>query len=646
LPALAALLRTFAAAAFALWLPGAFAQAPDAALVIHLLDYVAVDYPEAVRDGAIRNPAEYREMTEFAANIAHGIGRMPAHERKADLVAEAQRLQYLVASKANAGEIAGTAARLRRALVDAYRVVQGPKRAPDLERARAVFAQHCAGCHGQSGRGDGPLARGLDPRPTDFADLERQRKRSVHGLYNTISLGVEGTAMRAFPELSEADRWALAYLAAGWGQADGSVARGEEAWSRGDLRAVFPSQAAVAGTTMQDIQAAQGREAADVLAYLRRHPAAIEAGKPDPIAFAREGIARSAALAAEGRPDEALQAALSAYLDGFELVEAPLGAIDPARMQAIEARMIDYRNAIKSRAPAAQVSSMAHDLDTALEDASNALSGTRLSAVAAAGAAFLILLREGLEAVLVVAALYAFLRRADATASLRYLHAGWISALVAGLATWAAAAWVIDVSGASREVTEGVAALVASAMLLYVGFWLHQKSHARAWNAFVMRGTQAVGRGAAWGLALTAFLAVYREAFETVLFYEALWSQAPGSGGALIAGFALAAAALAVIAWTLLRGSIRLPLGLFFGASGGLLAALAVVLAGNGVAALQEAGVLPASPVAFVRISWLGIYPNLEALATQAAVASLVVALLWISKRRIGGQRLEGRPGT
>jgi len=179
-------------------------------------------------------------------------------------------------------------------------------------------------------------------------------------------------------------------------------------------------------------------------------------------------------------------------------------------------------------------------------------------------------------------------------------------------------------------------------MLLYVGFWLHDKSHAGAWQSFILRGA-ASRRGAAWGLAAMAFLAVYREVFETVLFYQALWLQAPGAGAAIAGGFAAAAIALAAITWALLRYSLRLPLGLFFGASGMLLAALAVVLAGNGVAALQEAGALPASPVEFVTIYWLGIHPTLQALSTQLAVAVLVIALFALSRRR-AARPLAGRP--
>ena len=206
----------------------------------------------------------------------------------------------------------------------------------------------------------------------------------------------------------------------------------------------------------------------------------------------------------------------------------------------------------------------------------------------------MILLREGLEAVLVVAAILALLVRAGRRDALPAVHAGWIVALLLGAITWAVASYVVTISGATREVTEGVTALVATVVLIWVGFWMHDKSHAARWAAYLRSRLQgALGRRAAWGLAAVSFIAVYREVFETVLFYEALWLQtAPGARHALMGGLAAAAVALVLLSWLIVRGSLRLPLGIFFGATSIVLAALAVVLAGKGIKALQEAAIL------------------------------------------------------
>lgn len=630
------MLRRFAAPlamAFGLLAPLS-AHAQDAAEVVHLLDYIAVDYAEAVAGGKVKDEGEYREMTEFAANVASGLERLPRGPERERLGEMAVALRGQIAAKADPVPVAAAARRLRDGVVAAYRVSLGPRRTPDLARAELLFAEHCSGCHGVDGRGDGALAKGMEPAPANFHDAARQRQRSIHGLYNTLTLGVAGTSMRAYPEIAEADRWALAYLASQWGMDAASVARGAAIWNSGRMREVFPTHAAVSGRSTAEIAADHGDDAAATLAYLRVNPGLVDEGKPGPIAFARERIAASLDLYQRGEVNGAVAAALSAYLDGFELAENSLRLLDEPLVHRIEIGMVDYRNALKANVPYAQAERAGHEVIDALAQAQARLGEGGLSAGASFLASFVILLREGLEAVLVVAALAAFLRRGGQAHALPYLHAGWLAALALGGLTWFVATRLVGASGASREITEGVTALVAAAMLLYVGYWLHDKAHAQAWQRYLMGRAQAIGTGAAWGLAFTAFLAVYREVFETVLFYQALWSQAPGREAAIIAGLGAALVALVAVTFAMLRLSVRLPLGLFFGASGILLAVLAVVLAGNGIAALQEAGVVPVTPVSFVNVGWLGIHANAQSLAAQAFLAAVTAAVLWRSRRR------------
>jgi high-affinity iron transporter len=620
------------AATLVAWPLGAAAQEP--ATVVHLLDYIAVDYGEAVADGAVRNADEYREMREFAANVADAVAALGERPRKVELVGQAAALRKRIEARASPAEIALAAARMKDLLIDAYAIEIGPRRAPDVARGSALFATHCAACHGPQGRGDGPLAKGMEPSPSDFHDAQRPALRSIHGLFNTISLGVAGTPMRAFRELSQNERWALAYRVAAWGVGDAQAERGRSAWHAGQWRAAFASQAAVAGHSRHDIAARQGDEAASVAAYLTRSPQEIDASKPAPIALARERIGASEVLYREGRRAEAFQAALSAYLDGFELAEAGIGAVDAQLVRRLETEMMAYREAIKAGAATERIAAMAAQVRAGLDEAAARLAASALTPASAAAASFVILLREGLEAVLVVAALAAFLRRSGQARAMPYLHAGWIGALALGALTWMAGTWLVELSGAGRETTEGVTALVASAMLLYVGFWLHDKSHAKSWQRFLMQGASAVRPGAAWGLAGMAFIAVYREVFETVLFYQALWTQAPGAAWAIVAGLAAAAASLAAIAWAMLRFAVRLPLALFFGASGLLLAAMGVVLAGNGIAALQEAGLMAISPAPIHEIRWLGLHATWQSIAAQGVATALVVALYVLSRAR------------
>ena len=131
--------------------------------------------------------------------------------------------------------------------------------------------------------------------------------------------------------------------------------------------------------------------------------------------------------------------------------------------------------------------------------------------------------------------------------ALKYVHTGWIVALLSGGATWVAAQSLISISGASREVMEGVAALFAALVLFYVGIWMHSKTHAAQWQAYIQKHVnERLKSGTLWGLAALSFIAVYREVFETVLFYESLLTQAVEAQYSVVAGgFLLGVAMLA-----------------------------------------------------------------------------------------------------
>jgi high-affinity iron transporter len=603
------------------------APAARAQTILHMLDYVAVDYPEAVKDGKILAQSEYEEQIDFVTQVRVMLGELPAQPARAGLSAQADELLLLVHGKRSGAEVAAAAHTLRTAIVKAYDVEVAPRRPPDLAAASALYAARCASCHGADGRGDGPAGQGLDPRPSDFHDAHRMDQRSVHGLYNTISLGVAGTAMAAFDTLPADQRWALAFFVAGLGTPGGEVARGEQLWRSGRARAILSDLASVATATTADIRSRGGDEAASVLAFLRSRPDLMVSAET-PLARSRRVLRESVEAYQAGRGREAADLAVSAYLDGFEPVEPSLDAVDPKLRVAIENEMTRYRAMLRAAEPAAAVEAQAHRIGGLLDEARERLSGPALPAAASFTSALIILLREGLEAILIVAAIMALLVKAGRRDALPYIHAGWIAALALGMVTWLVASYVVAISGATREVTEGVTALVAAGVLLYVGFWMHSKAYASRWRAYLeqrLRG--ALSSRTLWALALVSFLAVYREAFETVLFAEALWLQAGPSGrSAALGGFGVAAVLLVALGWLITRGSLRLPLGVFFGGTAALLALLAVVFAGQGVAALQEAGVLPASPVSFVHVPLLGLYPTAQGLLIQAGVIALIVA--------------------
>lgn len=613
------------------------AAADDAATLVHLLGYIGVDYPDTVVDGRVRDSAEYAEQGEFAGRVRALLVRLPEVPGRAELVGQADELARQIASKAAGSQVAALTEQMRGAVIAAYGITVAPRKLPDLAAGAQLYAEHCASCHGVDGRGDGPQARNLDPAPFDFHDVARQSQRSVHALYNVVTLGLDGTAMPAFSAtLADDERWALAFHVANLLATAAERERGAALWA-GDamFRERFASLGAVTSMTPHQASLELGPGGAKVLAYLRAHPRELM-NQEAPLAFSARMLNQSHASYRAGKVEEAYALAVSAYLEGFELAETGLMAVKPELKQDIERAMYDYRSLIKSQAAEAEVAAAKDRIQAQLVTARELLETATLGPAVAFTSSLVILLREGLEAILLLAVVVAFLIKTDRRHALKYIHIGWVTALLLGIATWFAAAYVVDISGASREVTEGITALLAAAILLYVGLWLHNKLQARRWKEFIETKVQgAFEGGTLWGIALVAFIAVYREVFETVLFYQALWLQAGDGGHHMVAlGFAVAAVALVALSWLIFKFSVRLPLRLFFAINSVLLYALAVVFAGKGIAALQEAGKLPVTSIRFPTIDLLGIYPNLQALGLQAALILAAVAVVLLSRRR------------
>ena len=615
------------------------ADTADVQTAWRLLDYVAVDYGGAVSGGRVKSPTEYAEMTEFAASVSTRLAALPPTPARGQLIAGATRLQGLIAAKGTPEEVARIAHGLAADLLKAYPVPLAPSKAPDLTRGASLFAQNCASCHGMTGDGHGPDAAKLKTPPIAFSEIARARQRSPFALYQVIDQGIDGTAMQSFANLSSDDRWALAFYAGRFAFSDAAAKEGEGLWKDDpSLRQRIPDLTALAGLTPETLAKSIGTGQADaIIAYLRRHPEAVVQQAPGSLDVARAKLGQSLAAYRAGNRHAAQGLALSAYLDGFEPLEPMLTARDATLMGHIESAMGEFRASLQQDRPADEVATRVQVLDGLFDDADAALSPDAASSASTFLGAFTILLREGLEALLIVVAMIAFLRKAERPEVLSYVHGGWISALAAGGVTWAIATYAIGISGASRELTEGFGSLFAAVVLLSVGIWMHGKAQADQWQRYIReKMSRALSRQSAWFLFGLAFIVVYREVFETILFYAALWTQ--GNGGMMLAGAGSAVLLLGLIAWAMLRYSRDLPIAKFFAYSAWLMAILTVVLVGKGVAALQEAGIIDIAPlVGGIRISMLGIFPTWQSMAAQLLMLVAVVGGFILNRQRAAG---------
>lgn len=608
----------------------------DPARLAQLIDYVGVDYAVAVSDGEVISEFEYGEMQEFGALIEEQARELPEGDVRQQLLPLAAELREAIDTKADPARVADITAQMTAALLRSPALAVAPADVPDVESAASLYAAQCASCHGIDGEGDGPAATAdMEPAPTDFTDTERARARSLYGLYNTITLGVEGTAMPPFAHLSNEQRWALAFYVGGLHADAGTLKAGQRVFEATPA-SELPEMRALATDTLAGVAEREGEPAASLHAWLRLNPDALADAQPDPLVAAMAGVRRAVDLYAGGEREAAQDAAVDAYLEGFELAEASLRTTQPDLVLETETAMTNLRLAIRNGLAESEVRAAGEVALARLQAARDALGEDSLSPQVAFISALVILLREGLEAILVLGAMAAFLKKTGRNDGLPWLHGGWIAALAVGVLTWIVSNYFIAISGATRELTEGVTALVAAAVLFYVGFWMHSRLNARRWQQFIQDSIRnALDARGLWALAGIAFIAVYREVFETVLFFQALWAQtttAPAETG-LVSGAVLGAALIVVIAWAIFRFGVRLPLRQFFGVTAAIMIALAVVFAGKGVAALQEAGKLPLDPIAFPRIELLGVYPTAQSVGVQLVVLAAALALIVYNAR-------------
>lgn len=354
----------------------------------------------------------------------------------------------------------------------------------------------------------------------------------------------------------------------------------------------------------------------------------------DELDEARALLDRSLELYAAGDVEAAYTAARNSYLDHFEFVEIPLRVRDEALTLRVEEDFAAMRGLIDAGAPLNDVESAAADVREGLDDVERELSSPGLAApVIAAAYAFIILFREGLEAVLVVAAILGYL---EASRNLQYrgpILKGVGVAALASVVTFILATVVIQIAPVQRELLEAGTAIVAVGVLFYVSFWLVARLDQRRWMEFVKAKVwTAATTGSAFALAGVGFTAVYREGFEIALFYQALLNFAEGLGAWVAAGSVVAALVLAAIGFFIFRAGRRLPIKVFLTIAVALVMTMSVAFVGNAVRALQEAAVVPVTfleslprlPIFLAELT--GWHPTVQTIVAQAALAAVYIA--------------------
>jgi high-affinity iron transporter len=604
-------------------------QAPVVRRLAATAQLAAQEYRVGIANGRVVAPAEVQEARLFLQEARRSAALLP-RPLGAPFTARIDSLVHLVDHTASPDTIDVRVQALTSALSRQSGVTldELPAQTPSLARGAQIYQANCAGCHGTLGRGDGPQARGLDPKPANLADWVALRDQSPLDYFRRVSIGVVGTAMPAFEgRLSPEDRWAVALYASvlRLPSPGGEVPPGLQAFATSGKM-----------SDLELLRALGARETgeAEALARLAR----VRTAQADATTTAtaqtfdrvRAQIESTYALARTG-DSSASSRAFDAYMT-FEQVERQVRTKNASLASDLEASFASLRTRAAGGATPAELEAIHSQLVGQLENAERLLAD-ELSPLNLFVESFVILVREGLEAILIVGALMTFLAKMGAANRRRDVHIGVGAAVGASVLTAVVLETIFQLSPAKREALEGATMIVATVVLFYVSYWLLSKMEVAKWNHFVKSKVQdALSSGSALALASAAFLAVYREGFETVLFYKALFlSGASGGVMPVVAGIVLGAVVLVAVYIGIYRFGVRLPLKPFFGVTSAFLYYMAFVFAGKGIAELQEGGLISTTVVTWApRVPALGIYPTVESLAAQGVLLVLLLAaLIW-----------------
>jgi high-affinity iron transporter len=359
--------------------------------------------------------------------------------------------------------------------------------------------------------------------------------------------------------------------------------------------------------------------------------ASLERGRAE-IAKSRALLDDALEAVKAGNRERAYQLARASYLDHFEFVEIPLRLRNPNLVLDTEFKFAQLRNDIRDGAPVSDIRADTAAVRAGLIDVDRELARKGLAAPAVAfGFSFSILFREGVEAVLLIAILLGSLAAGSASNYKRPLAWGVAVAVAATAVVWALATLVIDIAPLSRELLEAVTALVAVVVLVVVSFWLVSRlEHRRRMEFMRARVASAMAAGTTAAFVGLGFTAVFREGFETVLFYQALALFAEGLILWVVLGAIAGAVALAAVGYAILGLGKQLPLKPMLITGAGILLLLSLAFVGNAVRSLQSADLVAATPVDWPRLpvflaELTGIHPTSQGLAVQAALLGVYV---------------------
>lgn len=586
--------------------------------IVMMLNIAAKEFEEGVEGGKIVVAPEYEESMVFLQQATNRFARISpeiSDPQKIKIIENRFiNLMNLIKDKVDSQVIWKKVNDINSELLTTFNIEINkiPITPVSLANGKKIFENNCAVCHGIKGNGDGPMARQFDPSPAVLSDpkLTGDKNTIAYDNFEVINVGIANTAMMGWAGvLTETQIWDVTYYLRTFSNVSLKLPPVNI-----ELASVEESEDVKEGLAEQVVNEAQ-----DILEN------SLTAYKADQI-------------------EDAVELAFDAYL-AYEKIESNLITKDRDLGVSLESAFSRYRGEIKRNAPIDLVESLHKEIILDLSKGLVLLKD-KVGFTGMFFQSFSIIVREGFEAILIIAALIAFLNKSRNQARIKSIHIGVVVGILASFATAYIIHEILHLSMASQEVLEGWIMLIAVAVLFSVSYWLVSKIDNKRWQEYInkqMRG--ALSKGSAFTLGSVAFISVYREGFETVLFYKALFLYADSTTQGIIPGFLAGCVVLAGVFYLINTLGMRIPLKWFFGFTSVLLYYMAFTFMGKGIHELQMGEQISMTSANFLpSLSWLGMYPTWETFIGQAVLfGAFVFALFYtfIIKAEIGATQLK-----
>ena len=572
--------------------------ASKAKKIIMMLDIMAKEYDLGIKNGKIINAIEYEESQVFLEQSIERfqsiISHMPDLKNAEQLKKRLKNLRVHLKDKIDPREVKIAVSTIQSQIIKELGIElrKTPPRAINIQNGRNIFKSNCAQCHGLTGSGDGPLASKLDPAPAVLSDpeLTGNEHSTAYENFQVISVGIANTSMVAWSEfLPEEDLWDVTYFI--------------RTFSNENVELPVVVTTANPSQTSDSIQ--------------------------QMVAGVIRALDKSIKIFKAGDLEQAAELAFDAYLN-YEGIETGLVTKNKDLGLRLESSFGRLRAEIKRGANVNHVEKINQNIQNDLKQAQTILQ-QKVGFTGLFIQSFSIIVREGFEAILIVAALIAFLIKSKNKDKVKTIYQGVIIGIGASFLTAYILHEVLDISMARQELLEGWIMLVSVAVLFWVSYWLITKIETQKWQSYITtKMTQAITTGNIFALGMVAFFAVYREGFETVLFYKALYLYAGNVNSGIIPGFVAGCIFLVFIFYLINKVGIQIPIKWFFGVTSLLLYFMAFTFMGKGLHELQMGEALSLTPAYFSpEIFWLGMYPTWETFIGQSLLLIIFLAGLF-----------------